>query len=269
MSYDNEKSRVVVLGPPKSGKTVFLTVLYSIGSKPSANWKIVIRDGGEEILTEHLRRILRGKWPQKTAPGRFEKIGLELVARQKTLRIPYDKRITLEIPDYSGELLTPETTLSPGLIKKMRKQRTDKKQVTTELEQDLLNEIMSANAYVLILDPSLPDIDNSEAEEREKQDRLELEMTHITLITKLATQEMNAKPMLVLLTKADTLQSDIESEKFAKDNYPRFFAQLESDWDASAVKFCSVGVRTSDVGPAVPLNAFGYDGVIRWLLTSL
>jgi hypothetical protein len=221
------KKHLCIIGPTRSGKTVFIYLfLYKLV------WhKYLIKgmlhnfdDATIKNLDKNVEdRIDEGKWPYPS-----QELWNEIrLAFKKSNFFKYDKRI--DIPDVSGEVFE-KMTETEKLTRKQTKS---------------LSTIEKADAYILVVDSS------------ELKARKNFYRTFLTKFTeKINNGNLCNKPLLVLLNKSDLIRKDKElygdsskAIEYIKNNADSFYAKIGDSFEPDKIDYAWHSSITNTLPP--------------------
>lgn len=248
----------------KAGKTVFLTCLYYYGSTLDPEHQVTAERGEEIIIGKYLRTLRRRKWPSSTGRKELNSIILSISERKQDSSFGIldklrKKRVTFQVPDYAGQLLTLPNSPEPGILAKIR----NSQELSPE-ERKIVELIKEARGYILVFDPELPEVSKQEAE----YDRDLLQMDYTTLVNELGRSGILSRPILVLTTKWD-LAKEQSCEEYVGTQFPTIARHLKTKCQTDKLDFAAVWLENDDGGPKLPLEPKGYRDVLNWIIKVL
>lgn len=264
-SEDAIETGMIALGPMGSGKTVFLTCLYNYGSALDQKYVVTALRGEEIVIGRYLRALNQRKWPGSTGRKELNEIILRLSemrqeAGMRKLMWSKGTNVAFQIPDYAGQLLTLPNNPEPGILSKIRDGST-----LNEDEQKVMKYISEARGYALIVDPTLPKV----AKDNE-YDKLLLQMDYNTLVNQFHQSGVLDKPVIVVVTKWDTVRSlQVTPENYVQLELPIFYRHIKSVYKNEKLTFAEVWLENDSKGPTVPLQPNGYEGILNWILNVM
>jgi hypothetical protein len=251
----NDEYRIALFGPKNSGKTVYLTTVYSHGGNADDSVSAHIlasddaSDGTHDYLTGAYRRLCDGDWPEATAFEQLRAIRFIITSEGVQSRV--------NIPDVAGEVTVRRRHVETGI------------QPEQALKAQILSEFSTFDGF-LIFAPA-----DDTVVGRYLDFKWEVDGLLAALKERAAEDGMVRRPIAVVISKWDVVgqQEACDDEcasaaRFFRNTYPETATALDETCENWKVFPVSSTGPTVNGRPPEKLQPRGVAAPLLWLVRS-
>lgn len=241
--------RAFVIGQPRAGKTVFLSILFDELQRIS-NSKIDFQQYGSETVekvNDNIRILNQGKWVPRTHIN----TAFYYRARASVGKGAFRNKYTLEVGDYAGEHIDEFNTSSELWLHK----------------SDYFKYALASDALLFCIDGEV--LKNKDKDKIESSQAMLISAFQMLLAEKTtdAGQKLNIPISLVVL-KCDLFTSDNEAKALLKQHYSRLTVLMSNKSKTYKEFFVSAVGETRSSQPPEQIQPENVCDPMLWTLTN-